>query len=1304
MRKSKRILSLLLALLLLLTLLPAGSLAAEGQTNAAADEPYVFTEEDYALVENDVFARITDLEAEEIHPTRGNPPTPEDYVKILPQVIEAIEASETYVDGSLVRNGDFIWWRASNGMACAFSPYREAVSHGWQDPERMTGEKDPEVLDALLEDLETTRAGTSSSVKVALIQPFWDNNTSPDGCLDSSFKSSSPKYKDMWQKLCKTAGCSTNYRYTLKGATVDAIAKCMVECGIVIVDSHGDTDCWTRGTAATEDTSNSSYIDLTSMSGITAKDMETATGPHGKYSHAYTYNFGEVQVDGTCIANHMNGNAPKSFLYLGMCLGMASPGMYEPLRERGVDAVFGWSRTVTFSGDCAYMETILEAINEGKTVGEAVAAAKKDHGDWDPGKYFSSLSSAQDHDAAFPIVVSSQDGYPGQQKVQNVFSFQSNWKMTSAYPLLTGTVSVTPASPVYGDKLQYSLGGEAYALQQSGVSITGVWERSDNGKTGWTAFPGGSHTANLDDIGKYLRIRVSAADYIGYLYSSPVLVTKVPNKSPVVKPQLWGSGTQVNVTNSQSNQEYFVLNYKKDISNLTAGDWAAAKPGNGGSLTLNGTANSVNYVYTRMRETATTLAGANVVTANTYLGENASLSGISLSYALLDSSGNPKATELDEMGLYAYAKVGDIIRITAEPVPSNVTFNGVRGENWLVNSSSTNTSYGRYYTSQGCYQPLSKDQYYTTVYFRAEQQINHLKLSAQYYYGYNSLAYDSFSLNVANSSGEYLFDSASAYVTVYVGGTVTYYPVKTIPDRADLTGATISYRSGTGTRAPVVALSGNYVTVNAWNATGGLYYYDLYKNGSKIPGGITVEITTPPVDTLTLSPSTLTVHPGKSYTLTPKFLPTNSETAVTWSSSNTAVATVNQGVVTINSTAGIGETATITAKAGGKEATCLVTVFGEKFDLDVGGVQVTTDNLVDILGNGVFSFDGRNVLTINGSYSSSDKLIYNYGVDDLTIYVKGNSTLTCTGSGKDAIVLHPDTTITGSGKLTVHAASGCGIYASSYDTTLTVENVTLVASGEWGIAGPSGSNGTALRIRHANVTASGGSGAICDFGGGVTIRNGKIVKPQGGRIGSGGQAIVEPTGAIATNVVIKAVENPFTDVAEGAYYYDPVLWAYYHDPQITTGSSATTFSPNRNCTRGEVVTFLWRAHGKEAPASTVNPFTDVMNGKWYTDAVLWAANHTPVITNGIGGGRFGLNNICTRAEVVTFLWRAAGCPDPISQENPFNDVPDGQWYTKAILWAVEQGITNGNGKGGFSPTVPCSRSQIVTFLYRYMEG
>ncbi len=189
-----------------------------------------------------------------------------------------------------------------------------------------------------------------------------------------------------------------------------------------------------------------------------------------------------------------------------------------------------------------------------------------------------------------------------------------------------------------------------------------------------------------------------------------------------------------------------------------------------------------------------------------------------------------------------------------------------------------------------------------------------------------------------------------------------------------------------------------------------------------------------------------------------------------------------------------------------------------------------------------------------------------------------------------------------------------------------------------------------------------------------------------------GEDYAEPQGRIAYR---------FDDVTDpDAYYYDAVYWAVSHDPQITNGTSDLSFTPDRDCTRAEVVTFLWRAYGKEAPASTANPFSDVEADTWYTDAVLWAANHDPLITNGIGDGKFGVTVTCTRAEVVTFLWRAAGSPAPKSSENPFNDVEANSWYTDAVLWAVEQGITNGTGEGGFSPTAVCSRGQIVTFLYR----
>ena len=1303
-RKTMRILSLLLALLLVVTLLPAGSFAADGQADETAEVPYVFTEEDNALVDNDVFAMITDVEDEEIHTTRGNPPTPDDYAAILPQVIEAVEASDTYVEGSLHQNGSFLWWDTTIGFPCCYDPYMEAVDHGWSDPEREAGEEELAALEVLQEQTEsrpTVRTATSSVREIGLLQPYWDNNDSPAGYTDSKFCKYSPEYKSMWEQLNEATGGTGAYRFTLNDVTVDHIAKCLTDCALVIVDGHGTTDWNAAGHAYDPDHANTSYICIPTSSGITSADTAVVTGTHGEYHHALLRSGGAAYVDGTCIANHMTRNAPNSLFYMVLCYSMATPGLCQPLRSKGVEVVYGYSRAVSFAGELVYMQTILGDIKDGKPFAEALADAKQEHGNWDPLYSEWTIEKVREKGKSFPIAVSSQDVYPGQNNVQNLQTVNSTWKLVDASPALTGTVSIIPAIVWYGDEMWYVLEGEAYSLQQSGVPFTVVWERSDDGETGWTAFTGGPHTANLNDINKYLRARVSATGYAGYLYSSPVRVTKAATTASVVKPQLWGSGTQVTVTNSQSNQEYFVLNYKKDVASLTESDWAAAKPGNGGNLTLNGTANSVNYVYTRLKETDTHFAGTVVVTSNIYLGEGDSLCGISLSYQLLDSNGNPKNMELDDMGLYYYAKEGDVIKITADPVPSNVTFNGVRGDNWLVNSSSSNTTYGRYYITPGCNEPIHTDTYYKTVYFKATKQVNHLLLSAQYYYGYNSLAYDSFSLDVADSSGAYLFDSATASITVYVGGTVKDYPIKRIPDRANLTGATISYRDGTGTNRPTVTLNGNAVSVNAKNATGGYYNYDLYKNGTKLPGGITVHVTTPPVEEFSISPTKLTVHPGKSYTLTPKFLPAASETAITWTSSNTNVATVNKGVVTVRYYADIGETATITATAGGKTASCQLTVFGQKFDLEIDGVQVTTKNLDDILGNGVFSFDGRDTLTVSGSYTTAKRLIYNYGVDNFTIYVKGNSTLTCTGSGTDAISVQPDTTITGSGKLTVNATSGCGIYAASNATTLTIENTTLVVNGRWGVAGPNGNNLAALLIRHANVNATGSDGAICDFGGGITIRSGRIVTPTGGKISANGREIVDSSGTVASKVVIQALENPFVDVTEDDYYFDAVLWAYYHDPQITSGTSETTFSPNATCTRAQVVTFLWRAAGQPEPTMTGNPFKDVSSGAYYYKAVLWAVEKG--VTEGTSKTTFSPNNGCTRAQVVTFLWRAEGKPQPTSSSNPFTDVTGGYYYD-AVLWAVENNITSGTSTTKFSPNATCTRGQVVTFLYRDLAG
>ena len=182
---------------------------------------------------------------------------------------------------------------------------------------------------------------------------------------------------------------------------------------------------------------------------------------------------------------------------------------------------------------------------------------------------------------------------------------------------------------------------------------------------------------------------------------------------------------------------------------------------------------------------------------------------------------------------------------------------------------------------------------------------------------------------------------------------------------------------------------------------------------------------------------------------------------------------------------------------------------------------------------------------------------------------------------------------------------------------------------------------------------------------------------------------------------MEPLEKPvFKDVVVGQYYYDPVLWAVNHTPQITNGTSATTFSPDATCTRGQVVTFLWRAKGCPEPTNASNPFKDVISSDYYYKAVLWANEHG--ITNGTSATTFSPNDPCTRAHVVTFLWRTEGKPTA-SGTNPFKDVMSGQYYTDAVLWAVSKNITNGTSLTTFSPDSPCTRGQIVTFLYRDMK-
>ena len=155
--------------------------------------------------------------------------------------------------------------------------------------------------------------------------------------------------------------------------------------------------------------------------------------------------------------------------------------------------------------------------------------------------------------------------------------------------------------------------------------------------------------------------------------------------------------------------------------------------------------------------------------------------------------------------------------------------------------------------------------------------------------------------------------------------------------------------------------------------------------------------------------------------------------------------------------------------------------------------------------------------------------------------------------------------------------------------------------------------------------------------------------------------------------------------------------AWAVDNGVTSGISATEFGPNVSCNRAQVVTFLWRAADCPEPASTEHPFVDVQSGSFYEKAVIWAVEQG--ITAGLDATHFGPNTVCNRAQVVTFLWRAQGNPNS-DAATPFTDVKAGDFYEMPVRWAVENGITSGISATEFGALTPCNRAQVVTFLYR----
>ena len=214
----------------------------------------------------------------------------------------------------------------------------------------------------------------------------------------------------------------------------------------------------------------------------------------------------------------------------------------------------------------------------------------------------------------------------------------------------------------------------------------------------------------------------------------------------------------------------------------------------------------------------------------------------------------------------------------------------------------------------------------------------------------------------------------------------------------------------------------------------------------------------------------------------------------------------------------------------------------------------------------------------------------------------------------------------------------------------------------------------------------------------VTDKNGKELKLTDK--GNGKYTFTMPASKVEIKATfVKEVEtSPFSDVSTSAYYYEAVKWAQEKD--ITGGIGNGLFGPNQPCTRAQIVTFLWRAAGSPEPKS-MSSFSDVSADSYYAKAVAWAVENG--ITTGTGDGKFSPDATCTREQAVAFLYRASGSP-AVSGGSAFSDVAANAYYADAVAWAEKNGVTGGIGGGLFDSGNTCTRAQIVTFLYRAYQG
>ncbi len=444
---------------------------------------------------------------------------------------------------------------------------------------------------------------------------------------------------------------------------------------------------------------------------------------------------------------------------------------------------------------------------------------------------------------------------------------------------------------------------------------------------------------------------------------------------------------------------------------------------------------------------------------------------------------------------------------------------------------------------------------------------------------------------------------------------------------------------------------------------------------------------------ISLSETSLTLAKGAEKTLFLTIEPDGVLEDVTWRSSNTNVASVDDtGLVRA---VGLGTT-TIKVTVGNKSVSCKVTVAQPVtyINLNADKCEMEALDTFQLTANvGPEEAEKKDV-----SWKSSDETVATVDENGLvTAIKKGTAVITAEAEGENGLTAECAVTVTNS-SYTVTSVSDLGsshpyenncsdswIYtlknAASIDVTFDSKTNIEEDFDYLYLYDKDGEEvgmytGTELAGKTIHIK-------------GDTVRIKLLSDNAGSEWGFKVTSVADPDQK-------PVVTNPFTDVKKSDYYYDAVLWAVENG--ITGGVTAETFGPKQECTRAQVVMFLWRAAGKPEPKTTTNPFTDVKSSSPFYKAIMWAVENG--ITSGSTKTTFSPNATCTRQQIAMFLWRYTGKPSHSVTKNPFTDVKSSGTYYNAIMWAVEKGISSGKTATTFLPTEKCTRAQIVTFLYR----